>query len=696
MKSERKRLSPAIPIYILIFLLGVVLTSYVQERTARRELLHRFDLAASQLDGALYEIENRALFIGELPAVSEAVNQQAYRLRTYLGLGEELDALQNVTKFKEIRLIHWSSRKVYQANYGIYDLARLTIPAEMRRAQSGGFYYSPGEVFYYLPLPTSGRQPTALLQLDLEPGELFSYFRDLPVEIIVGDATYINHHETHPLDRWIVMEPTTSLSATWQEDETQFRLKIPGEVIVWSVLKGLAMAIVTAILIYIVVRLRTRRTQMLLESNRRDLSLLLAEGGEALEVQNLESLIAYLRESYLGLIQKNREQEVLNLAQQTLIDDLRASRRELRRLALSRRNRESSLTPVAGLWLEVSADQKEELKAALTTLDPEGSEVYKIDDSFYVLFYPMVGEGSGDKRAYGVYYGLEGLKDSEGDEIPIGAVIIGAEYFTMPEERLIRRAGELLVDKPRPVLIRFEDEEWLGELQYVADSGLLFEAYVKALVAGEATEQSLEALLDLRLLDHGLLDHGLAGISNARELSEEILTRLRQLDYPYGDRTYPEFITAVLILERQQSLAEVDFSETQVKLRQIFQSWDERMQKAARRSEEKSDVLVHVERALELMHQRFREPELSVGEIADTLALNPVYFGRIFKDVTQQTPSEYLTGLRLQAAKKLLLEGKDSLVIIAEQAGFNDQRSFARFFKKEMGVPPSQWKPPSH
>lgn len=671
MKPKLKRLSLATLAYLLIFVIVAVFISYLQEKAAYRELRNRFDIAAAQLDSTLNEIENQAIFIGELPAVSEAANQQAYRLKTYLSLGDELEALNNVSKFEEIRFIHWSSRKVYQAHYGIFDLSRLDLPDALRRAQSGGFYFEPGKVIYYLPLPTSGRPPTALLELDLAPQTFFAYFNDIPVEIKVGDAIYRSPQEAHALDRWVEMDPSRYLAVTWQEGQAELRLKIPGELLLRSILQGLGMTTLAASIILIAVQLRTRRAQILVETNRRDLKLLLSEGGEDFDERNFENLREYLRESYLGLIRKNEEQ-------QALIETLRAERSELRQLALQD-NSDAAHASLTGLWLTTTPDHKDALKLRIEdVIHPDATEIKELGDAFYLLFYPLKGETSGDKRAYGLYYALED------DDFPLKALLISPEYLTMPRARFVQRVQEILDNEATAQLTRFTDETWLEEVQHLADYERSLKTYIYVLSKGEETEQALRDLLDVKL----------SNIASARELSEAILTRLRLIDYSFGDRTYPEFITAVLIVDRQQMLAEIDSVDSLAKLRQIFQSWDERMRKVARRSEEKSDVEIHVEHALEMMHERYREPDLSISEIAEALALNPVYFGRIFKDITRQTPLEYLTGLRLEAAKKLLIEGQTSMVMIAEQAGFNDQRSFARFFKKEMGVPPSQWKPP--
>lgn len=94
-----------------------------------------------------------------------------------------------------------------------------------------------------------------------------------------------------------------------------------------------------------------------------------------------------------------------------------------------------------------------------------------------------------------------------------------------------------------------------------------------------------------------------------------------------------------------------------------------------------------MQRALFYIHEHFKEsPTLS--EVAAIIPLDPRYFCRRFKEYTGKTYKEYLTGLKLRFARRLLLATDLSVLRIAESAGFGAQSHFNKEFKREFGVPP--------
>lgn len=52
----------------------------------------------------------------------------------------------------------------------------------------------------------------------------------------------------------------------------------------------------------------------------------------------------------------------------------------------------------------------------------------------------------------------------------------------------------------------------------------------------------------------------------------------------------------------------------------------------------------------------------------------------------------YLTNIRMEKAKKLLLSTSLSVAEVAEQSGYGDYRVFTKVFKKNEGVTPSQYR----
>lgn len=81
--------------------------------------------------------------------------------------------------------------------------------------------------------------------------------------------------------------------------------------------------------------------------------------------------------------------------------------------------------------------------------------------------------------------------------------------------------------------------------------------------------------------------------------------------------------------------------------------------------------------------------DLSLDDVANAVFLSSGYLSIIFKDETGYTVLEYITYIRMQKAKELILKTPGLKVKdIAEQLGYNNVQSFIRYFKKYYGVTP--------
>lgn len=79
---------------------------------------------------------------------------------------------------------------------------------------------------------------------------------------------------------------------------------------------------------------------------------------------------------------------------------------------------------------------------------------------------------------------------------------------------------------------------------------------------------------------------------------------------------------------------------------------------------------------------------VTLSQLADAANLSPFHFHRLFTNVYEQTPLQYLTQLRLKEVCKLLRNTNQPISWVATAGGFEDQSSFIRLFKKEMKVTP--------
>lgn len=98
-----------------------------------------------------------------------------------------------------------------------------------------------------------------------------------------------------------------------------------------------------------------------------------------------------------------------------------------------------------------------------------------------------------------------------------------------------------------------------------------------------------------------------------------------------------------------------------------------------------------VELGIDYMEKNFRG-RCKLEDISAHAHLSPVYFHSIFTAAVGKTPYEYLTRLRLDESKRLILVGGLSMSEIAEQCGFSSQSYFNSVFKQKTGETPSEYR----
>jgi AraC family transcriptional regulator len=98
-----------------------------------------------------------------------------------------------------------------------------------------------------------------------------------------------------------------------------------------------------------------------------------------------------------------------------------------------------------------------------------------------------------------------------------------------------------------------------------------------------------------------------------------------------------------------------------------------------------------VERVIDAMHARFREP-LSVEALARVALFSPFHFDRFFAQITGVPPLRFLAAIRIQQAKRLLLLTHYPVARIAGEVGYNSLGTFTRQFTMYVGVSPSRFR----
>lgn len=96
-------------------------------------------------------------------------------------------------------------------------------------------------------------------------------------------------------------------------------------------------------------------------------------------------------------------------------------------------------------------------------------------------------------------------------------------------------------------------------------------------------------------------------------------------------------------------------------------------------------------RVIDEMHTNLGQ-ELTIDDMARTAMFSKFHFTRVFRDVTGTSPGRYLSALRLQEAKRLLLQTNFSVADISSQVGYSSVGTFSSRFKSCVGVSPSMFR----
>ena len=86
------------------------------------------------------------------------------------------------------------------------------------------------------------------------------------------------------------------------------------------------------------------------------------------------------------------------------------------------------------------------------------------------------------------------------------------------------------------------------------------------------------------------------------------------------------------------------------------------------------------------------QKDISLDDVSRHVDISPYYFSKLFKQEDGRTFIEYLTGIRIQEARRLLRNPGYSIKEIGIMCGYSDPNYFSRIFKKYEGVTPSEFR----
>ena len=98
-----------------------------------------------------------------------------------------------------------------------------------------------------------------------------------------------------------------------------------------------------------------------------------------------------------------------------------------------------------------------------------------------------------------------------------------------------------------------------------------------------------------------------------------------------------------------------------------------------------------IARAKQFINEHQTE-DLSLGQVAKAVNMSTFYFCKMFKKITGINFTDYLSRVRIEKAKNLLLNPNLRISEIAYEVGFQSLTHFNRVFKKIIGQSPTQYR----
>ena len=98
-----------------------------------------------------------------------------------------------------------------------------------------------------------------------------------------------------------------------------------------------------------------------------------------------------------------------------------------------------------------------------------------------------------------------------------------------------------------------------------------------------------------------------------------------------------------------------------------------------------------VERVIMTARERLCEP-ISLHDMSRVAYLSAFHFNRVFHQITGLPPAKFISAMRLEEAKRLLVNSNQSITDICFEVGYNSLSTFTRRFTQRVGLGPREFR----
>ncbi len=243
--------------------------------------------------------------------------------------------------------------------------------------------------------------------------------------------------------------------------------------------------------------------------------------------------------------------------------------------------------------------------------------------------------------------------------------IVGDQNVILDYDQVMKEAGN------QSLVFNIEKEKIFLNLVLVAD----FEAAKKSIL--EIIDEDvyeLKSLQTLKVKLFGMIDklmHGLMSLNERSEYRGHI-----------DQKSLEKLLNAASIPELKKTIEDIfnrliDFSEQE-------------------KEEHKEKSQDKIEAVITYISQHYEDPNLTVSQIAQAMEMGISNLSKFMKKEIGQSTLDYVHYLRVEKAKKYLLETNKNLEEIAEEVGYYNYRTLVSRFKKQEGITPTQFRENIH
>ncbi|MBD0381353.1 helix-turn-helix transcriptional regulator [Paenibacillus sedimenti] len=178
--------------------------------------------------------------------------------------------------------------------------------------------------------------------------------------------------------------------------------------------------------------------------------------------------------------------------------------------------------------------------------------------------------------------------------------------------------------------------------------------------------------------DHSWI--GSIGDSAAEYLLAPFLLKQHIFSMTGSNRTFVENILFSMLREQQHTLSGWELASKAL-LTQLLIFCSRLSDKAIEPTERPHAMSPKIFEIVGYINEHYKT-RLTLASISETFFISPSYFCRSFKETTGFSFIEYLNNVRIREAQRLLRETKLKVIDVAEQSGFDSVAHFGRVFKQ--------------